>query len=87
MAGRRSVITIKNSEGHLETGEDNEEEGLNGQEFPSYTIINIGSGYQLTSQLRIQFLLENILDTFYKPFASGIAGPGRNFIFTLRVTI
>jgi len=69
------------------TGEDNEEEGLNGQEFPSYTIINIGSGYQLTSQLRIQFLLENILDTFYKPFASGIAGPGRNFIFTLRVTI
>jgi len=77
----------KNPEQMSLTGEDNEEEGLNGEEFPSYTILNIGSGYQLTSQLRIQFLVENILDTFYKPFASGIAGPGRNFIFTLRATI
>jgi hemoglobin/transferrin/lactoferrin receptor protein len=69
------------------TGEDNEDEGLDGESFPSYAIINIGSGYQLTSQLRIQVSLENILDTFYKPFASAVAGPGRNFIFTLRATI
>ena len=68
-------------------GEDNEDESLNGEEFPSWTIINIGTAWQLTSQLRIQVSLENILDTFFKPFASGIAGPGRNFIFTLRATI
>ncbi|MBL7112840.1 MAG: TonB-dependent receptor [Bacteroidales bacterium] len=68
-------------------GEDNEVEMLVGEGFPSWTIINIGSAYQLTSQLRIQVSLENMLDTFYKPFASGIAGPGRNFIFTLRATI
>ena len=69
------------------TGEDNEDEGLVGEGFPSYAILSIGSAYQLTSQLRIQVAVENILDTFYKPFASGIAGPGRNFIFTLRATI
>jgi len=69
------------------TGEDNEDEGLNGEEFPSYAIINIESAYQLTEKLRILVSLDNILDTFYKPFASGIAGPGRNFIFTLRATI
>ncbi len=68
-------------------GEDNEDEMLAGEGFPSWTIINIGSAYQLTSKLRIQVSIENILDTFYKPFASGIAGPGRNFIFTLRATI
>jgi hemoglobin/transferrin/lactoferrin receptor protein len=28
--------------------------------------------------------LENILDHHYKPFASGISAPGRNFMVTLR---
>jgi len=31
-----------------------------------------------------QFGVENILDRHYKPFASGISGPGRNFILSLR---
>ena len=37
--------------------------------------------------LLLQFAVENILDHHYKPFASGISAPGRNFIITLRVTL
>jgi hemoglobin/transferrin/lactoferrin receptor protein len=68
-------------------GEDNEEESLDGEGFPSWMFVSIGSAYQLTNQLMIQVSIENILDTFYKPFASGVAGPGRNFIFTLRAIL
>jgi len=34
--------------------------------------------------LMLQFGVENILDTHYRNFASGISAPGRNFVLTLR---
>ena len=31
--------------------------------------------------------IENLFDQFYKPYASGISAPGRNFILTARFTL
>lgn len=65
-------------------GEDNEQyatpEGM-----PAWWIWNIKISYQLNSYLRLQAGVENIFDTQYRTFASGINGPGRNFYITLRI--
>ncbi|MFW5820913.1 MAG: TonB-dependent receptor plug domain-containing protein [Bacteroidota bacterium] len=66
--------------------EDNDAEATQ-YGFPSWYTVNIRAGYNLSQNFQIQLAVENIFDTFYKPFASGIAGPGRNFIFTLRANI
>ena len=64
-------------------GEDNAEEGtIDG--FPGWFTLNLRTGYSISNQLKIIFALENILDYHYKPFASALAGTGRNLIFTLR---
>jgi hemoglobin/transferrin/lactoferrin receptor protein len=66
--------------------EDNDAEATR-YGFPSWYTVNFRAGYNLTRNLQLQLAVENIFDSFYKPFASGIAGPGRNFIFTLRANI
>ncbi len=48
-----------------------------------YTINLLGS-YQINDFLVLNGGMENILDTFYWPYSSGIAAPGRNFIISLR---
>ncbi|MEX2369743.1 MAG: TonB-dependent receptor [Bacteroidales bacterium] len=64
-------------------GEDNEEEATVFG-FPAWWTLNMSTSYKINNFLVAQFSIENILDQFYKPFASGVSGPGRNFIFTLR---
>lgn len=54
---------------------------------PAWFTLNLRSSYQLIEQFRIQFSVENILDVHYRPFASGISAPGRNFVVTLRGNI
>ncbi len=58
---------------------------------PSWYTLNFTSSYKLQlsteNLLYLQFAIENILDRHYKPFASGISAPGRNFILALRVNI
>lgn len=49
-----------------------------------WTAYNFYSEYALNPQLSISVAIENILDKHYRPFASGVSAPGRNFIFTLR---
>ncbi len=68
-------------------GEDNENEGLEGEGFPAWYTINLKTTYTLNNYLELQVGLENLLDRFYKPFASGVAAPGRNFLFTIRANI
>ncbi len=51
---------------------------------PSWYTLNLKVGYQLIDELKIQAGVENILDHRYRPYSSGISGPGRNFIITLR---
>ncbi len=40
--------------------------------------------FSSTQSLKVQFAVENILDTNYRSFASGINAAGRNFLLTLR---
>lgn len=55
---------------------------IDGDEYyaglPSWNIFNAAVGYKLNESLKIQLALDNILDTHYKEFASGISAPGRN---------
>jgi hemoglobin/transferrin/lactoferrin receptor protein len=64
-------------------GEDNEGEAMEFG-FPSWWTANIKLGLKTAEFLEFMVAVENILDQFYKPYASGISGPGRNFILTAR---
>jgi hemoglobin/transferrin/lactoferrin receptor protein len=67
-------------------GEDNQSEATS-YGFPSWNTFNIKTNYRFDDTFQMQFAIENIFDTFYKSFASGVVSPGRNFIISLRVNI
>jgi hemoglobin/transferrin/lactoferrin receptor protein len=67
-------------------GEDNIDFATN-DGFPGWFTINLKSIYRINKNLSLLIAVENILDTFYIPFASGVAAPGRNFIATVRIKI
>ncbi|MDY7394695.1 TonB-dependent receptor [Aureibaculum sp. 2210JD6-5] len=50
---------------------------------PAWTTLNFNSKYRLTKNLDFMIAVDNIFDTHYREFASGISAPGRNFSFTL----
>ncbi|MFW5706157.1 MAG: TonB-dependent receptor plug domain-containing protein, partial [Bacteroidota bacterium] len=52
---------------------------------PSWYTINLKLMYQLTGYLMINAGVENITDQRYRPYSSGIAGPGRNFMASVKV--
>ncbi len=55
----------------------------NGKPYaPSYQIINIRGQYQFTSKLSLTLAVENISDQRYRPYSSGLAGAGRNFVIS-----
>lgn len=54
--------------------------------MPAWVTYNLRIGYQFNSKLSAQVACENILDKNYRTFASNISAPGRNFIFTLRLS-
>lgn len=53
---------------------------------PAWITMNIRGSYRVSNYLTIQAALENILDTNYRVFASGISAPGRNLSVTARMT-
>jgi hemoglobin/transferrin/lactoferrin receptor protein len=55
--------------------------------FPSWFTLNARIGYSPGDKLHLSLGVENLLDSFYKSFASGIAAPGRNFIISARVSL
>ena len=64
-------------------GTDNPEEAtVDGS--PAWTTFNLYSTFKITNSLSVQIGIENILDTHYKQFASGVSALGRNFTFALR---
>jgi hemoglobin/transferrin/lactoferrin receptor protein len=67
-------------------GEDNESEAMR-YGFPAWWTANIKAGFQAGSHLNFILAIENLFDQFYKPYASGVSGPGRNFIMTARFTL
>ena len=51
---------------------------------PSWYTLNVRSKYQISEALQGILTLENITDQRYRAYSSGIAGPGRNFIASLK---
>ncbi len=54
---------------------------------PSWFTFNMKASYQIGSAVIINAGIENILDHRYRPYASGIAAPGRNLVIALRLKI
>ncbi|MEO5673009.1 MAG: TonB-dependent receptor [Chitinophagales bacterium] len=73
----------KHIEDYYPNGEDNEQyatpEGM-----PSWWTLNLRLEYKLNKYLTVQAACENIFDSNYRVFASGISAPGRNFITGVR---
>ncbi len=67
-------------------GEDNQEEAME-DGFPSWWTANIKVGYKAGKYIDLMLAIENLLDQFYKPYASGVSAPGRNFILSARFTL
>jgi hemoglobin/transferrin/lactoferrin receptor protein len=67
-------------------GEDNEGEAME-EGFPAWWTANLKAGLTVGEHVDFILAIENILDQFYKPYASGISAPGRNFILTARVNL
>jgi hemoglobin/transferrin/lactoferrin receptor protein len=53
---------------------------------PSWCTLNFKSMFALSNIVSLNAGIENITDIRYRPYSSGISAPGRNFIFSMRVT-
>jgi hemoglobin/transferrin/lactoferrin receptor protein len=76
----------KNEEDFSPYGEDNEAEAME-YGFPAWWTANIKAGFQAGPHFDFILAIENLFDQFYKPCASGVSGPGRNFILTARFSL
>jgi len=63
---------------------DNDDEAIPGVGTLAWTTYNFYSSYKFNDRLSFNFAVENILDTHYRPFASGVSAAGRNFIVSMR---
>jgi hemoglobin/transferrin/lactoferrin receptor protein len=73
----------KRLEDYNPVGEDNLQYATP-QGVPSWYTLNLRTAYQFHPRLQFQAALENILDQFYRVYASGVSAPGRNLVLTLR---
>ena len=76
----------KNEEDFSPYGEDNEAEAME-YGFPAWWTANIKAGFEAGAHFNFVLAIENLFDQFYKPYASGVSSPGRNFILTARFTM
>ncbi len=71
-------------------GEDNIQyatvKGLDGDGLPAWFTLNLHVSYRPHPAVTLQGGVDNILDTEYRTFASGINAPGRNFFAAIRAT-
>ncbi len=54
---------------------------------PNWYTLNLRTQYQVTKQLQGILSVENITDQRYRPYSSGIAAAGRNFIVSLKYSL
>lgn len=54
---------------------------------PGWFTLNFKSSFNIGNRVVLAAGVENILDLRYRPYSSGIAAPGRNFIFSARVKV
>lgn len=52
---------------------------------PSWYSLNLKMEYRLSDELLVQGGVENITDQRYRPYSSGLASAGRNYVFGLRL--
>jgi hemoglobin/transferrin/lactoferrin receptor protein len=64
-------------------GEDNEQYATS-EGMPAWLTANFRASCKLNSMLNLQFGVDNIFDTQYRTFASGIDAAGRNIFVSLR---
>ena len=92
--GRFDFYTIYNGKKAKSTynmdGEDNIDyatvKGADGEGLPAWFTLNVKGSYNLSKNFTLQAGIENILDTEYRIFASGINAPGRNVYAAVRVS-
>ncbi|MCC7301517.1 MAG: TonB-dependent receptor [Bacteroidia bacterium] len=65
------------------SGEDNLQYAT-AEGMPSWVTLNFKTAFRINRMITVNTGVENILDTHYRHFASGISAPGRNFFVTLR---
>ena len=53
---------------------------------PAWTVFNFNSTFQLHQKIQLMAGIENLGDTRYRPYSSGIVASGRNFTFGLRAS-
>lgn len=54
---------------------------------PGWVTLNFKASYKVENRIEFSAGIENILDLRYRPYSSGLASPGRNFIFSARIMI
>jgi hemoglobin/transferrin/lactoferrin receptor protein len=54
---------------------------------PGWFTLNFKASFNIINRVDLTAGAENILDLRYRPYSSGIAAPGRNFIFSVRIRI
>jgi len=64
-------------------GEDNEQYATP-DGMPAWFTANMRASYKMQDRLTLQAGIDNIFDTQYRTFASGINAPGRNVFACLR---
>jgi hemoglobin/transferrin/lactoferrin receptor protein len=58
---------------------------INGNTYsPSWYTLNLKVEYRITDTFSISSGVENITDQRYRPYSSGISGPGRNVVLSLK---
>lgn len=65
---------------------DNADQGIDGA-FPSWYVAGVYLRHSVNKNLDLSFNLDNITDSHYKAFASGISAPGRSLGFTMRYSL
>jgi hemoglobin/transferrin/lactoferrin receptor protein len=68
------------------SGEDNLQYATS-EGMPAWFTVNMRATYELHKLISIQLGVDNIFDTQYRVFASGMNAPGRNVFGTLRFTL
>lgn len=51
---------------------------------PAWYTLNVRTSYQINEFLKTNIGVENILDSHYRPYSSGVSAPGRNVTFAFR---
>ena len=84
------ILKKEGSSDNIELGYSHYEYDSNGNRHVVYdgtlawTTYNVYTSWQMNKKYSLNLSLENILNTHYRPFSSGVSAAGRNFIVTFR---